>query len=74
MRLPFRDFLRAYPATRMYAVKTDVGTTPWGHPTSGVPQGVAEGPFFSLLIILLLAFHIRRTYPDVAPYPYGPRS
>ena len=52
----------------MYVVKTDVGTTPWVHPASGVPQGGAEGPFLFLLVTLPLAFCIRRTYPDVAPY------
>ena len=69
MRLPFWGFLQAYLATRMYTVKTDVGTTPWVHPSSGVPQGGAEGPFLFLLVTLLLALYIRRTYPDVAPYP-----
>ena len=69
MGLPFQGFLEAYLATRMYAVKTDVSTTPWIHPTSGVPQGGAEGPFLFLLVTLPLAFYIRRTYPDVAPYP-----
>ena len=69
MGLPFQGFLQAYLATRMYAVKTDVGTTPWVHPTNGVPQGGAEGPFLFLLVTLPLAFLIRRTYPDVAPYP-----
>ena len=69
MGLPFQGFLQAYLATRMYALKTDVGTTPWGHPASGVPQEGAEGPFLFLLVTLPLAFYIRRTYPDVAPYP-----
>ena len=69
MGLPFQGFLQAYLATRIYAVKTDVGTTPWVHPASGVPQGGAEGPFLFLLVTLQLAFYIRRTYPDVAPYP-----
>ena len=69
MGLPFQGFLQAYLATRMYAVKTDVGTTPWVSPASGVPQGGAEGPFLFLLVILRLAFYMRRTYPDVAPYP-----
>ena len=69
MGLPFQGFLQAYLATRMYAVKTDVGTTPWVHPASGVPQGGAEGPFLFLLVTLPLAFYIRRTHPDVAPYP-----
>ena len=69
MGLPFQGFLQAYLATRMYAVKTYVGTTPWVHPASGVPQGGAEGPFLFLLVTLLLTFYIRRTYPDVAPYP-----
>ena len=32
-------------------------------------KGVAEDPFFFLLVTLPLAFYIRRTYPDVAPYP-----
>ena len=69
MGLPFQGFLQAYLATRMYTIKTDVGTTPWVHPASGVPQGGAEGPFLFLLFTLPLAFDIRRTYPDVAPYP-----
>ena len=46
-----------------------MGTTPWVHPTSGVPKGGAEGQFLFLLITIPLAFYIRRTYPDVAPYP-----
>ena len=66
--LPFQGFLQAYLATRMYASKTDVGTSPWVHSTSGVRQGGAEGPFLFQLITLPLAFYIRRTYPDVAPY------
>ena len=53
----------------MYAVKTDVGITPWVQPARGVPQGGAEGPFLFLLVTLALAFYIRRTYADVAPYP-----
>ena len=69
MGVPFQGFLQAYLATRMYAVKTDVGITPWVHPASGVPQGVVEGPFLFLLVTVPLAFYIQRTYPDVAPYP-----
>ena len=69
MGLPFQGFLQAYLATRMYAVEPNVGTTPWIHPTSGIPQGGAEGPFLSLLITLPLAFYPRHTYPGVAPYP-----
>ena len=69
MGLPFQGFLQAYLATRMYAIKTDVGTTPWVHPASRVPQAGAEGPFLFLVVTLPLAFYIRRTYPDVAPYP-----
>ena len=69
MGLPFQGFLQAYLPTRMYAVKTDVGTTPWVNPGSGVRQGGAEGPFLFLLVTLPLAFYIQRTYPDVAPYP-----
>ena len=66
MGLPFQGFLQAYLATRMYAVKPDVDTTPWVHFASGVPQGGAEGPFLFLLVTLPLAFYIRRTYLDVA--------
>ena len=69
MGLPFQGFLKAYLATLMYAVKTAVGTSPWVHPASGVSQGGAEGPFLFLLLTHLLAFYIRRTYLDVAPYP-----
>ena len=69
MGLPFQGFLQAYLATRMYAVKTDVGTMPWIDPTSGVPQAAAEGPFCFLLVTLPLASFIGRTYRDVAPYP-----
>ena len=58
MKLLFQGFLQAYLATRMYAIKTDVGTIPWIHPASGVPQGGAEGPFLFLLVTLLLAFYI----------------
>ena len=69
LELPFQGFLQVYLATRMYAVKNVVGTTPWVHPASRVPQGGAEGPFFFLLVTLPLAFYIRPSYPDVAPYP-----
>ena len=69
MGLLFQGFLQAYLASRMYAVKTDTGTTPWVHSASGVPQGDAEGPFLFLLVTLPLAFYIQRTYLDVAPYP-----
>ena len=54
--LPFQGFLQAYLATRMYAVKTDVGTTPQIPPTSGVRQGGAEGQLLFLLVTLPLAF------------------
>ena len=69
MGLPFQGFLQAYLAGRMYARETDVGTTPWVLPASGVPEGSAEGPFLFVLVTLLLAFYIRRTYPDVAQDP-----
>ena len=66
---PFEGFLQAYLATRLYAVQTDVGTTPWTDPTSGVLQGGAERPFLFLLVTPQLAFYIRRAHLDVAPYP-----
>ena len=66
---PLQGFLQAYLAALMYAIKTDVGITPWVRPASGVSQGGAEGPILLLLVTLLLAFYIRRTYPDLAPYP-----
>ena len=69
MGLPFQGLLQAYLATSMYAIRIDVGTTPWVQPASGFLQGDAEGPFLFLLVTLLLALYIRRTYPDVAPYP-----
>ena len=69
MGLPFQGFLEAYLASRMYAVKTDVDTTPWVHPTSEVLHRGAEGPSLFLFVALPLAFYIRRTYLDVAPYP-----
>ena len=69
MGLPSQGFLQVYLATRLYAVQTDVSTTPWSHPTSGVPQRGAESPFLFLLVTLPLAFYTRRTYPGVAPYP-----
>ena len=71
MGLPFQGFLQAYLATRMYAIETDVGTTPWVHPASGVPQGGAEVPFLFLLVTLPLAFYIRTHIPG--HIPYGPR-
>ena len=58
MGLPFQGFLQAYLTTRMYARKTDVGTTPWIQPASGVPQGGAEGPFLFPLVTPPVAFYI----------------
>ena len=69
MGLPFQGLLQAYLATRLYAVQTDVGTTPWTQPTSRVSQGCAEGPFLFLLVTLPLAFYIQRTYSDVPRTP-----
>ena len=65
--------LQSYLATRLYVVHTDVGTAPWTNPISQVPQGGAESPCLFLLVSLLLAFYIRRTYLDVAPYPLTTR-
>ena len=52
MGLPSQGFLQVYLATRLYAVQTEVGTTPWTHSTSGVPQGGADGPFLFLPVTL----------------------
>ena len=38
-------------------------------PPVGSQKGVRWAHFFFLLVTLLLAFYIRCTYPDVAPYP-----
>ena len=54
--------------TRLYAVITAAGLTPWTGTDSGVPQGGAEGPFFYLLVTLPLAFELARVYPGYAPY------
>ena len=40
-----------------------------GPPHQWGPGRGCERPIFFLLVNLLLAFNIRRTYPDVAPYP-----
>ena len=53
MGLPFQGFLQAYLATRMYAIKTDVGTTPWVHPTSGVLHGGERFIVISTLCLCL---------------------
>ena len=58
MGLLFQGFLQAYLGTRIYVIKTNMGTIPWVHTASGVPQGGAEGPFLFLLVTLPLAFYI----------------
>ena len=69
MRLPFLSFLTGYIQTRLYAVITAAGLTPWTGTDSKAPQGGAEGPFFYLLVTLPLAFELARVYPGDAPYP-----
>ena len=68
MGLPFLSFMTGYIQTRLYAVITAAGLTPWTGTDSGVPQGGAEGPFLYLLVTLPLAFQLARVYPGYAPY------
>ena len=69
MGLPFLSFMTGYIQTRLYAVITAAGLTPWTGTDSGVPQGGAEGPFLYLLVTLPLAFELAQVYPVYAPYP-----
>ena len=69
MGLPFLSFMTGYIQTRLYAVITAAGLTPWTGTDRGVPQGGAEGPFLYLLVTLRLAFELARVYPGYAPYP-----
>ena len=68
MGLPFLSFMTGYIQTRLYAVITAAGLTPWTGTDSGVPQGGAEGPFLYLLVTPPLAFELARVYPGYAPY------
>ena len=72
MGLPFLSFMTGYIQTRLYAVITAAGLTPWTGTDSGVPQRGAEGPFLYLLVTLPLAFELARVYPGYAPYPLRP--
>ena len=63
MGLPFLPFTAGYIQTRLYAVITAAGLTPWTSTDSGVPQGCTEGFFFYLLVTLPLAFELARVYP-----------
>ena len=69
MGLPFLSFMTGYIESRLYAVITAAGLTPWTGTDSGVPQDGAEGPFLYLLVTLPLAFELARVYPGYAPYP-----
>ena len=66
---PFKDFYRCTSPPAYTRYKPMLAEPRGPRPTSEVPQGGAEGPFLFLLFTLPLAFQIRRTYPDVAPYP-----
>ena len=59
MGLPFLSLMTGYIQTRLYAVITAAGLTPWTGTDSGVPQGGAEGPFLYLLVTLPLAYPLR---------------
>ena len=63
MGLPFLPFTAGYIQTRLYAVITAAGLTPWTSTDSGVPQGCTEGFFLYLLVTLPLAFELARVYP-----------
>ena len=69
MGLPFLSFMTGYIQTRLYAVITAAGLTPWTGTDSGVPQGGTEGLFLYLHVTILLAFELARVYPGYAPYP-----
>ena len=69
MGLRFLSFMTGYIQTRLYAVITAAGLTPWTGTDSGVPHGGAEGPFLCLLVTLPLEFELARVYPGYAPYP-----
>ena len=73
MGLPFLSFISGYIETRLYAVITAAGLTPWTGTDSGVPQGGAEGPFLYLLLTLPLASELARVYPGNTPYPLRSR-
>ena len=68
MGLPFYNFASGYIRTRKYTVRTGAGLTPLLEPSSGVPQGGAEGPFLYLLVTLPLALTVEPDYPAYAPY------
>ena len=61
--------MNGYIQTRLYAVITAAGLTPWTGTNSGVPQGGAEGPFLYLLVTLPLAFELARGIPGGRPIP-----
>ena len=65
----FLPLMTRYIKTRLYAVITAAGLTPWNSTDSGVPQVGAEGPLLYLLVILPLEFQLARVYPGKAPYP-----
>ena len=69
MGFPILSFMNGYIQTRLYAVITAAGLTPWTGTDSGVPQGGAGGPFLYLLVTLPLAFELARVYPGYAPSP-----
>ena len=60
MGLPFLSFMTWYIQTRLYAVFTAAGLTPWTGTDSEVPRVGAEGPFLYLLVTLPLAFELAR--------------
>ena len=72
MGVPFLSFMTGYIQTRLYAVITAAGLTPWTGTDSAVTQSGAEGRLLYLLVTLLLACELARVHPGYAASPPRP--